>query len=332
MMDARELLDPFERLLEDIASPARVREIEAGAPAGAMWEAFAESGFLDALVPEDAGGAGLALSDVQPLLQALGRHAVPVPVAETMVARALLAPAGVAMPAGPIVLATLTGNRAIAVPVACLAEHALVQSGGTLVLAEVTDAELGAKGVHHSLAADLCWANGPSGPSIAAPVVGLRPICAVLRAAAIAGAADRLLGMSVAYANERVQFGKPIGKQQAIQQQLAVMAEQAAAARIAAQIGCSAGFPPAPAQAATAKQVTSSAAVQIANIAHAVHGAIGMSEEYDLQLYSRRLHEWRLADGSEGYWATLLGSQRLGADISTVDFVRLRIEQAEPAA
>lgn len=36
-------------------------------------------------------------------------------------------------------------------------------------------------------------------------------------------------------------------------------------------------------------------------------GAIGISEEYDLQLLTRRLHEWRLADGSEGYWEDLLG-------------------------
>jgi acyl-CoA dehydrogenase len=332
MMDARELLDPFERLLEDIVSPARVREIEAGAPAGAMWEPFEESGFLDALVPEDAGGAGLALGNVEPLLQALGRHAVPVPVAETMAARALLAVAGITAPAGPIVLATLTGNRAAAVPLARVAEHALVQSGETLVLAEISGAEIGVTGVHHSLAADLYWPGGPSGPSAVAPVEGLRPISAVLRAAAIAGAADRLLQMTVAYANERVQFGKPIGKQQVIQQQLAVMAEQAAAARIAAQIGCAGGLPPSPGPAATAKQVTSSAATQVANIAHAVHGAIGISEEYDLQLYSRRLHEWRLADGSEAYWAALLGRQRLAADTSTLDFVRLQVEQAEAAA
>jgi acyl-CoA dehydrogenase len=314
-MDMSELIDPFARLIEDICTPAAIREIEQGGDTAAMWKAFLESGFLDALVAEESGGAGLSLSDAAPLIALLGRHAVPLPVGDTMVARALLAAAGVEAPEGPIAIATGAG----AAPFAAVASHIL---SGTPEAPVVTPENVEPTGVPHDGGAYVSGLDGKA----------LRPIAAALRALLISGAAERVMEMTVAYANERVQFGKPIGKQQAIQQQLAVMAEQAAAARIAAQIGCSAGFPPAPAQAATAKQMTSSAAVQIANIAHAVHGAIGMSEEYDLQLYSRRLHEWRLADGSEGYWATLLGSQRLGADISTVDFVRLRIEQAEPAA
>src|SRR5690606_35947275 len=94
LMDSNELLDPFNRLLEDVAAPLTVREIEAGGSADALWASLTESGFLDALVPESAGGAGLSLADINPLLQALGRYAVPAPVAETMVARALLAAAG----------------------------------------------------------------------------------------------------------------------------------------------------------------------------------------------------------------------------------------------
>jgi alkylation response protein AidB-like acyl-CoA dehydrogenase len=52
--------------------------------------------------------------------------------------------------------------------------------------------------------------------------------------------------MTVAYAGDRAQFGKPIAKLQAVQQQLAVMAEQVVMARMAAQLGCSSGFPPSP--------------------------------------------------------------------------------------
>ena len=50
------------------------------------------------------------------------------------------------------------------------------------------------------------------------------------------------------------------------------------------------------------------AATRVAATAHAVYGAIGISEEHDLQLFTRRLHEWRLADGSETYWNRLLGA------------------------
>jgi acyl-CoA dehydrogenase len=322
-MDENELIGPFARLLEDVCTPAAIRAVEAGGPTAEMWAAFEESGFLDALTPEEADGAGLSLADVAPLLQALGAHAVPLPVGETMVARALLGAAGVERPTGPIVLATLAGSGTGFVPLAAVAEHVLVQVGERLVLAPVAGAQLERSGLHGDLAGRLSWSGEPQGASLAAPVCGLRAVAAVVRAAAIAGAGDRLLGMTVGYANERVQFGKPIGKQQALQQNLAVMAEQVVAARIASQLGCAGALPPTLEAAAVAKQVASAGATLIADTAHAVHGAIGVSEEFDLQLYSRRLREWRLADGSEGYWSGLLGARRLAAPQTvTVDFIR----------
>lgn len=321
-MDMSELLDPFERLLADVSTPAAIRAIEAGGDAGALWSAIADSGFVDALVAEEAGGAGLTLGDVSPLLIALGRHAVPVPVAETMVARALLAQAGLAAPDGPIVLATALSGGTAPVPLARVASYVLLDTGDALVLCALADLTVEPTGVHNDLSARLGWQGTPTGPSMPAPANGLRAIAAVIRAAAIAGAADRLLDMTVAYANDRVQFGKPIGKQQALQQNLAVMAEQAVSARLAAQAGCAGGLPPDLQAAAVAKQVASAVAAHIANTAHAVHGAIGISAEYDLQLFTRRLHEWRLADGSESCWAQALGALRLQSTATSADFVR----------
>lgn len=317
-MDATELLDPFERMLAEAATPGVIRAIEGGASAAALWDVIEASGFLDALVPEAAGGAGLSLADIAPLLMALGKHAVPVPVAETMVARALLAAARIELPRGPIVLVSQPG----AVPMARVAEHALIDLGAECVLLPLGDEMRQATGVAHDLAARIDWPVEPKGTTIASPTGGLRPLAALIHACAIAGAGERLLAMTVSYANERAQFGKPIGKQQALQQSLAVMAEQVIACRLAAQTGCAAGFPPTLAAVALAKQVTSAAAPIIANTAHAVHGAIGISAEYDLQLYTRRLHAWRLADGSESWWAGLLGAERLASPEGSVDFIR----------
>ena len=42
---------------------------------------------------------------------------------------------------------------------------------------------------------------------------------------------------------------------------------------------------------------------------HCVHGAIGFTEEFDLQFYTRRLHGWRQAGGSESYWHSVLGAE-----------------------
>ncbi|WP_422059532.1 acyl-CoA dehydrogenase family protein [Sphingopyxis sp.] len=307
-----EFLEPFERMLESLSPPAAVRAIEAGESADALWGTLAESGFLDALVPQERGGAGLPLSEICALWQALGRHAVPLPVGETMIARALLGDC----PDGPIALATASAGETI-VPFGQVSDHILVETAGHLHLVEARGEPVGVFG---STALRLASIDGEA--MAAAPAGGLRAIAAILRTALIAGAADRLTTMTAAYAGERVQFGKPIGKQQALQQQMAVMAEDMVACRIAAQIGCAGGLPPSLAAAATAKSIASTAAARLAATAHAVHGAIGISEEYDLQLYTRRLHEWRLADGSETYWNRLLGAARLADDRGSVDYVR----------
>ncbi len=147
-MEMNELLEPFVRMLEAVCAPAAVRAIEHGGSPDAMWAEFAGSGFLDALVAEDAGGAGLSLADVQPLWQALGASAVPLPVAETMVARALLAAGGREYPPGPIALATASPGSTVAVSCGMVAGHVLVDTGEKLMLASAADGNREATGVH----------------------------------------------------------------------------------------------------------------------------------------------------------------------------------------
>jgi len=323
-MDSNELVEPFDRMLESIATPAAVRAVEAGGSAALMWQELAESGFLDALVDEAHGGAGLSMADVQPLIAAVGARAVPLPVAETMVARALLAGAGVTVPQGPIALAGSATSGQI-VTCAMVADYVLVDTGTELVLAAIGDVSPASTGVNHALGAWISWEAVPKGVVLPRPAHGLRPLAAVLHAALIAGAAARLTEMTTAYANDRIQFGKPIGKQQALQQNLAVMAEDMIAARIAAQLGCAGGLGVTLMEAAVAKATTSSVASRLARTAHAVHGAIGISEEYDVQLLTRRLHEWRAADGSEGYWNAALGAARLADAAPSVEWVRSKV-------
>ncbi len=145
---------------------------------------------------------------------------------------------------------------------------------------------------------------------------------ALLLAAAISGAGDKVLSMTVAYAQERSQFGKSIGRQQAIQQQLAVMAEDCVSVRLAVDLAAGDGRWPDLLRTAMAKSVASAAAPRIANTAHGVHGAIGISAEYDLQLYTRRLHEWRLARGSESRSNCALGHAVLASHASVLDWTR----------
>ena len=319
MMD--ELLQPFVRMLDDAGGPAVLRQMEQGGGAADFWSAVGESGVLDILVPEDKGGLGFTLADAAPFLSALGARGYQHPVAETLIARGVLTQAGAAAPDGRIALATSRGHSQIC-PGGLAADFFLVDTGQALALVGAAHAALEPTGVSGALAARFHWDGRNAVLETERPANGLRPISAVMRSLQIAGAAERLVEMSTAYANDRVQFGKPIGRQQALQQNLAVMAEDAVAARIAAQLGAASGFPPLLNAAATAKVTTSAAAVRIAATAHAVHGAIGISAEFDLQLLTRRLHEWRLADGAETYWSNVLGGARIEKASGSIDFIR----------
>lgn len=302
-MNLDEVLQPFARFLEDICPLAAVRAIQSGGDHREMWGAFVQSGFLDAFVSDDCGGAGLDLAQAWPLIALLGRHAVPLPVADTMLARALLGAAHVPAPDGSIVIATGSAPA----PFAGLAEHVLSGSAEHPV---VTGGTIYGTGIPFDMGGYVSGVDSKA----------LRPIAAIIRAMLIAGAAEHLLERTTAYANERMQFGKPVGRQQAVQQQLAVMAEHTVAARMAAALGARTGIVPHPANAAIAKYRTSQAAAEISSIAHAVHGAIGISEEYDLHILTRALHSWRLADGSESYWSKKLAG--VVYNTPPIDFIR----------
>ncbi len=342
-MDDSMLADAVEQFLAGQCTPERVRRVERGEhdSAQALWREVLESGFADALVPEARGGAGLDLADACSVAQAAGRHVLPLPLAQTMVLRAALATAGLVVPEGAMTIAvatTVDADGAIVargVPFGLTAQWALVALGGDPTLLPLASAERTRAGGHASLDADLRWVQRPA-EALELPAqagVDWQATGAALTAALMAGAMTRLTEMTIAYANDRVQFGKPIGKLQAIQQQLSVMAEQSFAARAAAQLALSgAGWQVDALRAAVGKQRASEAAVTVAAVAHAVHGAIGVTEEYDLQLLTRRVHEWRAHYGSESYWARRLGTAVVAQPLAPLEFVLQSLAARQLAA
>jgi len=75
-------------------------------------------------------------------------------------------------------------------------------------------------------------------------------------------------------------------------------------------------------RAAIAKARASEAALEVAALSHAIHGAIGFTAEYDLQLYTRRLHLWRQTAGAESYWHDQVGAATLKHQGMTLDILR----------
>ncbi len=327
------LAETVERILGDLCAPSVVRAAEAGTWPEALWRQIEEAGLPLALAREADGGAGLAWRDVLPVLVAAGRHAAPVPLGEAIAAHALAACAECRLPEGRPTLAVFEGEksgadrgrmsvRARSVPHARAATFVvgtLARAGQpTELLAMRTsdatvepDVRLAGEG-----RCSLTWSDAEATLRATVPAgVSALEVGAAVRSAQLAGGIGRVLELAVQYAGERKQFGKAIGKFQAIQQQLAVLGELAAAAAMAAELACdTARLALDPMRVACAKARTSEAAGVAAAIAHAVHGAIGVTEEHDLQLYTRRLWAWRLDFGSEAFWAGLIGRRVLADD------------------
>lgn len=328
------LLDDFERPLLDLCTDSQLRAIEAGEPADALWQAIDALGFTDALVAEEQGGAGLKLHDLFPLVFAAGKAGLGLPFGETAIARALLTAAGHGglQGTGPITIASgvADGGDAIVcrdVPGGLLTEQVLVSWDGAWWLLPRGRAQTMPGFWRPQASATLRW----DAPHLAvarfdASGADAVALCNALHAAGMAGAMARVLELVMEYVRDRKQFGRSIAQFQAVQQELSVLAEQAHSATLAARLGCNAsGWLPDPLLAATAKLRACEAARSVTAIAHALFGAIGITEEHVLGLYTRRLHEWRTAPGTETQCARLLGEALLTQSNGLFDFVRLRL-------
>jgi len=131
---------------------------------------------------------------------------------------------------------------------------------------------------------------------------------ALTRAALISGALDRTLQMSLDYANNRIQFGKPIARFQVIQHALACFAEEAAAVNCAVQAAATATDAGDGEFEIACAKLRANAAAGIAHAtAHQVHGAIGFTREYPLHRWTRRLLTWSCEFGTERHWSDFLG-------------------------
>jgi alkylation response protein AidB-like acyl-CoA dehydrogenase len=328
------IVDTATRIFADLCEPATINAAEEGRWPEQLWSALEESGLPLTWVPDALGGAGAEIGDGFAVLRVAGRFAAPVPVAETLMAGWLLAQAGIEVPAGPMTLAPIyeDGNividgdgrlrgRARDVPFARSASHiaVLASRNGAPVAALVETAGL-AIAQSTSLAGeprDTVSFDGAVAQSTA-PAPDLDPAAVVrlgaaVRAQQMAGALEHILDQSVQYSQDRVQFGRPISKFQAVQHNLAQLAGETAAAGAAADAASEAiaqngiSGPIVTAEVAVAKVRVGEAASTGAAIAHQVHGAIGFTREYSLHHATRRLWAWREEFGNETFWAMRLG-------------------------
>jgi alkylation response protein AidB-like acyl-CoA dehydrogenase len=330
------LAEMVDRLFADHVDMELLNAAKAGRWPQELWRLIEQQGLLSALVPEKQNGMGASFQETYAIVHAAGRHRVPLPLSETMAAHWLLASAGLDVPAGPLAIAgtrpddtfalhrdalgwrlsgsihgVAWGRIAKAVVLSLRYEGKIhialaACAGGTVAPAANLAGEFRDTIVFDNHAVELAsW----SGEGADMPVLVLGGL---MRSGLMAGALADVLARSVAYAGDRRQFGRPISKQQAVQQNLALLAEEAAAAQAAAELAFAAfdrgnpGF-----DVAVAKTRAGQASSQAVAIAHQVHGAIGYALEHPLHASTLRLMAWRTEFGSDRYWAELLGRRVL---------------------
>ena len=330
------LLETTDRVLADTCTHEAIQAAERDGWAPGVWDKVAEVGLPWLSVPEAAGGAGGSLADALAVLRVAGRHAAPIPLAETgMLAGWLLAGVGLPVGAGPTavvpgrpedtvrLIGRALSGTAHRVPWARAAERivALVEADGGWHVAAVPPVAVRVE-PRANLAGeqrDTVTFDGATPVDLAPAAAGvdadaLRFRGALTRVMLMAGALERMSRMTIAYCNERVQFGRPVARFQAVQQHLVSVAQDAALVAMASE---GAAREPGRFEIAAAKLLANQAAASATRAAHQAHGAMGMTQEYPLHHLSRRLWAWRSEHGDDHFWSARLGAAvaAAGADL-----------------
>jgi alkylation response protein AidB-like acyl-CoA dehydrogenase len=291
--DQRELAGAVREILAAELTPAaRLGAAEASGRRGSVWKALSEAGVFGLLVPEEAGGLGLTELDAVLVLEELGRAAVPGPVAETafVAARLLVgSPWSEGLAEGGV--AAVAAEAGGYLPDADVADVLILLDS---ITAQVID---GKRELTRQPTVD------PSRPLFSLPVsdeprrrgyfvTAVRDAAVLATAAQLVGAAQHLLEASVAYAKTRKQFGREIGSFQALKHQLAdlmVAIEFARPLVYRAAYSSAHDLPTSSRDVSAAKVKAAQAAEQAARTAIQVHGAIGYTDELDLQYWLKRV-------------------------------------------
>lgn len=320
------ITDTATRLFSELCTHEAIQLAEAESGAPAIWDAFAETGFPWISLAEEAGGSGGSLLDALEVLRLVGYYAAPIPAAETGILGGwLLSEAGLALPEGVVTVVPGSAGDTIAiaddgtvsgtahlVPWGRSAERLAFVSDGKIAsvpaaAAKVTYLTSLAGEPRDTLTFNAVQADVADAPD-GVDATALRFRGALSRVALMAGAIEKMSQLTVSYTNERQQFGRPVARFQAVQQHLVWASQDAALARMASEsAGRQADRGHARFEIAAAKVVANQAATRATKACHQAHGAMGMTQEYELHHSSRRLWSWRSEYGGVREWSRWVG-------------------------
>lgn len=321
----------------------------------ALWQGIVEQGWCAVAAPDAEGGLALGEVGLALLAEQLGRHLAGVPFFESAIeAATLLRACGNPEPAllagvasGAVVVlaahathadvgATPAGDWRLdgtwpQVPGAAWADNFLLLIEGEsprlfwvpapelavepLVMIDTTrrSACVHARAVHVPAAALLA-----EGAALRTALAHARDLAAIALAAEQVGVAQQCLDLTLAYAAQRVQFGRPIASFQAVKHRCAQMLVAIESAR-SAVYGAAAVADAAPEaatlsfHAAEAWCAACDAARYAAQEAIQLHGGVGYTWEVDVQRYFKRAQANRTRGGDPSTWRERVAVQLLDA-------------------
>ena len=271
-----------------------VREVVAERSGDELWKTAAELGWLGLEIPEAHGGSGMGFDLLAPVLDELGRGLASIPFVSSVV---LGAAALRFSPFGDEWLpAIASGEKRVAVALdpyvldAVDADAVLVVADDRMHLATVTVTAVPTYDVTRRLAEVRVDELG-EGFGDAALIAWLRERAAVALALDSHGGARRAMEITVEYAKQRMQFGRPIGSFQAVKHHCANMFVAVETTKVAADTAVReiAGEPGHPTRwSSIAKAHAADAYVDVASLGIAVHGGIGFTWEHDMHRFLER--------------------------------------------
>jgi len=325
------IVDAADRLLGDFSTHAVRNAAADGEWPETLWQRLQDAGLTTAAVTENRGGEGMSARDCFALARIAGRHAIPVPLVESMLAEQVLAAAGLPPQRG--ILGIAPGGRKTTLVVrgkvgsSVLSGEAKGVPWGRHLSALVVvvnrddqDVTVLVPGPFRIMKSENV-AGEPRDTIIFADqalpesCVGhgmsqqeFRSLGAIYRCAQMMGAMHVAMEMTIKYSLERQQFGRPLAKFQAVQQQIAIMASEIIASDCIVSAAIEAietGM--ALFEIAAAKSRLGKAVDVVIDVAHQVHGAFGTTREYALHDFTMRLSAWRDEFGSPNEWNSWIG-------------------------
>ena len=280
--DQQDLIDAAKAVFDGENTVERMRAMAAGEAVTDLWPQFAELGLLGVMASEEHGGLGQGLEVMCGIAEAAGYAGLP---------EALVEVAGISVPSADqidIAALILGGNKSL---VSSSLRPYAPNDGEPVCsidpLRKLVKNKVETKGT------ELVQKHG-----------------AVLTAAQLVGLSQRMVDMSVEYAKDRHQFGKPIGSFQAIKHHLATVYTQIEFTRPMVHLAALKGGR----AVHTAKIAAIDTAMLAAETAIQVHGGMGYTFEVDLHLFMKRV--WALCGewGDRNYHMKKLEDMVLNGD------------------